>query len=367
MGGEIVAQGSPAEIIAANTTTGKWLLKGNLASNGDRRQPKDWMVVRGARANNLRGEDVAFPLATFTGICGVSGSGKSTLLMDTLGRALVKKLHSSSFAREPIDPGVHDGIDNPPKRAFLVDQTRHGIYSPARYLGFEKPLLKIYADSDDAQALGLTERSLSERCSACRGRGVIRIEMDFLPDEWVECETCKGTGYRQEAWEVRIRGVPLPEINAMTIDEVYQHFQADAKLAPRLDIVRQVGLGYLVWKQPAHTLSGGEVQRLKIAKELMKKTKNKTLYILDEPTVGLHLADVDRLISVLNRLVDAGHTVLTVEHHPYLLTACDWIVELGPVGGPEGGKIIAAGTPEEVSRLDTPTAPYLRELMGVSP
>jgi excinuclease ABC subunit A len=366
-GGEIVAQGKPAEIIAANTTTGKWLRDEELLLNGDRRQPKDWMVVRGARENNLSGEDVAFPLETFTGICGVSGSGKSTLLIDTLGRALVQKLHSTSFAHEPINPGEHEGIDNSPKRAFLVDQTRRGIFSPAKYLGFEKPLLKIFADSDDAQSLGLTEKTLGERCSACRGQGLIRIKMDFLPDELVDCETCKATGYRQEAWEVRIKGVSLPEINAMTIDEVYQHFQEEEKLTQHLAIVRQVGLGYLVWKQAAYTLSGGEVQRLKIANELMKKTRDKTLYILDEPTVGLHLEDVSRLVDVLNQLVDAGHTVLVVEHHPHLLAACDWIIELGPVGGPDGGKIIATGTPEAVAKMSTPTAPYLRDLLEVEP
>jgi excinuclease ABC subunit A len=191
----------------------------------------------------------------------------------------------------------------------------------------------------------------------------MRIKMGFLPDEWVECEICRGTGYSPEAWEVRIRGVSLPEINAMTIDEVYHHFQEEETLASRLDILRQVGLGYLVWKQPAYALSGGEVQRLKIAKELIKKANNKTLYILDEPTVGLHLEDVARLVDVLNRLVDVGHTVLAVEHHPYLLAACDWLIELGPVGGPDGGKIIAAGTPEQVAQLKTPTAPYLRELL----
>jgi excinuclease ABC subunit A len=362
-GGQIVAQGKPEEIIEAKTVTGKWLRDEKLRLIGDRRQLRNWMVVRGARANNLRGEDVAFPLGTLTGICGVSGSGKSTLLMDTVGRALVQKLHSTSFAREPINPGDHDSIDNPPKRAFLVDQTRRGIFSPAKFLGFEKPLLKIYADSDDAQSLGLTEKTLSTRCSACRGQGLIRIKMDFLPDEWVGCETCKGTGYRQEAWEVRIHGVSLPEINAMTINEVHNLLQSEEKLAPRLDIVRQVGLGYLVWKQAAYTLSGGEVQRLKIAKELMKKSRAETLYILDEPTVGLHLEDVARLVFVLNQLVDAGHTVLVVEHHPHLLAACDWIIEMGPVGGPDGGRIIATGTPEDVMKLNTPTAPYLRELI----
>jgi len=363
-GGKIIAQGGPMEIMKTGTPTGKWLREGTMQFRNGCRNPKEWMVIRGARANNLRGEDVRFPLGTLTGVCGVSGSGKSTLIMDTLGRALVKKSHSTSFSHEPFEPGEHDGIDNAPKRAFLVDQTRSGIYSPAKYLGLEKPLLKIYANSDDAQALGLTEKTLSERCSACRGQGLIRIEMGFLPDEWVECDICKGTGYRQEAWEVRVGGIALPEINAMTIDEVHQHFHREEKLTARLNVLRQVGLGYLVWRQSAYTLSGGETQRLKIAKELIKKTKHKTLYILDEPTVGLHLADVARLVEVLNQLVEAGHTVLAVEHHPHLLATCDWIIELGPVGGPEGGRVIATGTPEQVAQMETPTAPYLRELLN---
>jgi excinuclease ABC subunit A len=365
-GGKIIAQGTPTEIIAANTKTGIWLRKEIRSLYDTRREPKDWMVLHGAQENNLRAGDIAFPLSTLTGVCGVSGSGKSTLLIDTLGRALVRKTHTSSFSREPLEPGAHDSIEHAPKHAFLVDQARRGINSPAKFLGFENPLLKIYANGDDAQAFGLTEKDLKKRCSACRGRGLIRIDMGFLADEWVPCETCKGTGFRQEAWEVRIKGVALPEINAMTLNEISQILPEDGTLASRLDVVRQVGLGYLVWNQPAYTLSGGEVQRLKIAKELIKKTRRRTLYILDEPTVGLHLEDVARLIEVLNRLVDAGHSVLLVEHHPHLLAACDWLIELGPGGGPEGGRVIAKGTPEAVAQLDTPTSPYLRELLEVT-
>jgi len=366
-GGEIVAQGTITDIIQAETLTGKWLSADKNLVYSKRREPKGWMVLRGARENNLRGEDAAFPLGTLTGICGVSGSGKSTLLMDTLGRALVRKTHSSSFAQEPLEPGEHDGIENPPERAFLVDQARRGINSPAKFLGLEKPLLRLYGASDDAQALGLTEKDLAQRCTTCKGTGLIRIDMGFLPDERVECETCRGTGYQQEAWEARIRGVSLPEINSMTLDQVYEHFKDESRLATRLDVLRQVGLGYLVWNQPAFSLSGGEVQRLKIAKELTKLTRTKTLYILDEPTVGMHLEDVARLVQVLNRLVDAGHTVLAVEHHSHLLVACDWLIELGPVGGPEGGRIIAEGTPEDVARMVTPTAPYLKALLEGDP
>jgi excinuclease ABC subunit A len=191
--------------------------------------------------------------------------------------------------------------------------------------------------------------------------------MGFLPDEYVECETCRSTGYRPEAWEVRFNGVALPELNAMTLDEVYELFRDEEEIARPLSVVRQVGLGYLVWNQPAYTLSGGEVQRLKIAKELHKRTKTRTLYILDEPTVGLHMEDVARLVGVLHQLVDAGHTVVVVEHHPHLLANCDWLIELGPGGGPEGGEVIATGTPEDVMQMDTPTAPYLREVLEARP
>jgi excinuclease ABC subunit A len=365
-GGHITAQGPPADIIEAGTKTGQWLLDERLPINHNRRPFQDWMVVRGARENNLRGEDIDFPMGVLSGVCGVSGSGKSTLLLDTIGRALVKKSHTSSFSREPVQPGDHESIEQAPQRTILVDQTRRGISSPAKFLGLDRLLLKVYANTDDALALGLTEKDLKGRCSTCRGQGRLRLDMGFLPDEWSDCETCQGTGYRREAWEVHYKDVALPEINALTIDEVYQLVQEDEKIKARLDLIRQVGLGYLVWKQPAYTLSGGETQRLKIAKELLKKTKTKTLYILDEPTVGLHLADIENLVNVLNRLVEAGHTVIVVEHNPQLLTACDWLLELGPVGGPDGGHVIAAGTPEQVAMKDTPTAPYLRDLLEVT-
>ena len=181
----------------------------------------------------------------------------------------------------------------------------------------------------------------------------------------MECETCKGTGYRPEAWDVRVNGVALPAVNTMTLDEVYELFKDEEPIEKPLRLVRRIGLGYLVWNQPSYTLSGGEVQRLKIAKELYRKTKDRTLYILDEPTVGLHMEDVAQLIQVLNRLVDEGHTVVVVEHHPHVLVNCDWLVELGPGGGPNGGRIIAEGSPEDVARLNSPTAPFLRELLGV--
>jgi excinuclease ABC subunit A len=213
--------------------------------------------------------------------------------------------------------------------------------------------------------LGLDERQLGSRCSACKGRGLNRIEMGFLPALLLECETCHGTGCIPEAWEVRLQGRALPEINALTLDEVFELFAGEDKIARPLDIARRVGLGYLVWRQPAYTLSGGEAQRLKIVKELCRKSRQETLFILDEPTVGQHMEDVIRLIQVLYRLVDAGQSVVLVEHHPHALAACDWLIELGPGGGPKGGQVIAAGTPEEVALANTPTSPYLREILEV--
>ncbi len=375
LGGEIVAEGEPADIIKANTITGRWLVKDRTAisekkaglqkwmDTTKRRPPQGWMVVKGARENNLRGEDVHLPLGTLTGICGVSGSGKSTLLIDTVGRALVKQKHTSSFAREPLEPGVHDSISGNPKRTFIVDQSRQGIRSPANFLNLVQPMAKIFLQSDDAMALGLGEKDLARDCSACRGQGFLRLDMGFLPNELVECETCRGTGYRPEAWQVRVHDITLPDLNRMTLDGIYELFKEDPQIGNPLRVVREVGLGYLVWRQQSYTLSGGEVQRLKIAKELLKKANEPTLYILDEPTVGLHMEDVARLVAVLNRLVDEGHTVVVVEHHPHLLASCDWIIELGPVGGPQGGKVIAFGTPEEIAKEDTPTAPYLHEVL----
>jgi excinuclease ABC subunit A len=385
-GGEIVARGTPQDIEQAPTFTGQWL-RGEgerslspLASTDPtdqlpcfpadlrgRRKPTGWLVIRGARANNLRGETVEIPLATLVGVCGLSGSGKSTLMIDTLGRALVRTTHTTSFAHEPMDPGEHDAIEGAPARTVLVDQTRKGIRSPAAFLGLTKPLLNLYAASQDAHALGLDGKQLGRSCSTCKGRGRNRIEMGFLPDLLIECETCQGTGYRPEAWEVRVSGLALPEINALTLDQVRDLFPRERKIARPLEVACQVGLGYLVWRQPSYTLSGGEAQRLRIVKELCRKTAAETLYILDEPTLGQHMEDIARLIQVLHRLVDAGHTVILIEHHPHVLAACDWLLELGPKGGPDGGAVIAAGTPEDVSMLNTPTAPYLRQALGSEP
>ncbi|MGC9522659.1 MAG: ATP-binding protein [Anaerolineae bacterium] len=327
--------------------------------------------IEGANEHNLKNVDVEIGEG-LTVVTGVSGSGKSTLLIDTLGRALAPRKHTTSVASEPIDPGEHDAIKGAPGRAILVDQTKAGVRSPAHFLGLTRLLHQLYAESEDARALGLDAKALGQRCSACGGSGQTTLDMGFLPDVHVVCETCQGTGYRPEAWEVRLRGVPLPLCFTKTLDEVRALFgdmpgvtsgDASATLNAKLEMAQAVGLGYLVLHQPGYALSGGEAQRLKIADELYRTGRTKTLYILDEPTVGQHLEDVHRLVGALDRLVDQGHTVYVIEHHTHLLAACDWLVELGPGGGPDGGRIIAEGSPETVAAGDTPTARYLRPLM----
>lgn len=366
-GGFVVAQGTPQQVAAGNSEslTGKWLRgEREITIPHQRRAADGWLTLRGARANNLRGDDVFIPLGTLTGICGVSGSGKSTLFIDTLGRVLVPKKQTTSVAYEPLDPGEYDTLEGAPKRAILLDQSRRGIGNPMRYLKLDKPLLKLFADSEDARMLELDEKTLAENCSVCGGSGSTRIEMGFLPDVHVTCDACQGTGYRPEAWSVRLQGIALPEVNDLTIDEVYEHFGPDdAALARRLAMARAVGLGYLVMRQPGYALSGGEAQRLKIASDLCRKTNSPTLYILDEPTLGQHMEDVARLASVLHQLVDEGHSVIVIEHHTHLLATCDWLIELGPGGGPAGGRIIAEGTPETLAEAMTPTAPFLREIL----
>jgi excinuclease ABC subunit A len=365
-GGKIVAVGEPDRVLQTETTTAQWL-RGNRQIDRlpVRRRPKGWLTIYGAKANNLRGEDISFPLGVLVGICGVSGSGKSTLLIDTLGRALAPKKQTTSVAHMPVDPGEHERIDNALKRTMLVDQVKQGVRSPAIFLGLANTLHRIYAQSEDAVALGLDEKLLKRRCSVCGGNGSTSIDMGFLPNVHTVCEACNGTGHLPEAWDVRVRGVALPELMSMTIEEVYALHPDHPSLSRVLTATRDVGLGYLVLKQPGYALSGGEAQRLKIAKELCRKTTSKTLYILDEPTVGQHLEDVARLNTVLHHLVDTGNSVFVVEHHMHLLAACDWLLELGPGGGPSGGKLIASGTPEDVAKGETPTARYLREVLEI--
>lgn len=367
-GGEIVAVGKPEQVAKCDTITGKWLRgERRVDIDRERRAPKSWLTVKGAKENNLRDQTVRIPLGVLTGICGPSGSGKSTLLIDTVGRALAPRRITTSVAYEPLEPGKHDAIEGVPARTIILDQTRRGIRSPAQFLELFGILKSIYAESDDAKAAGLDRKQLTKPCTACDGRGYSRTEMGFLPDVFTSCETCRGTGCTPEAWDVRVCGVAFPELNRLTMNEVYNLFGNHPELKRKIGAALDVGLGYLVLRQPSYTLSGGEVQRLRIAKELARKAPSKSLYILDEPTVGLHLEDVNQLIDVLLKLVNQGHGVAVIEHHPYVLAACDWLIELGPGGGPKGGLVVAEGSPVKVAEGSTLTAPYIRQVLEGTP
>jgi excinuclease ABC subunit A len=365
-GGRIVAQGTPALVKKSEGITAGWL-------RGERRfhyRPRrllsagtNWLSIYGARANNLQAETVRFPLGLLVGVCGVSGSGKSTLLIDTLGRALAPKKQTTSVAYEPVEPGEYQRIEGAPPRALLVDQSKAGVSSPASYLNLTPTLHALYAESEDARALGLPAEALSRRCATCGGSGMLHLDMSFLPDVHIPCETCQGSGYLPEAWQVRLYDISLPEVFGLTIDQLVDLFGSVEKLSAPLHAAQAAGLGYLVLRQPGYALSGGEAQRLKIANELARKSPQDTLYILDEPSVGQHLEDVRRLSEVLHALVEAGGSVILVEHHPHLLACCDYLLELGPGGGPQGGRLIATGTPEQLALGNTPIAPYLKEVL----
>jgi excinuclease ABC subunit A len=363
-GGKIVAKGSLNEIKKSKTITADWL-NGKKKFNFVKREktPKKWLKIYGAKENNLKGDIVEIPHGLLVGLCGVSGSGKSTLLIDTIGRILAPIKHTTSMAQEPLEPGKYDKIEGELSQTIIIDQTRASITSPMNYLGLRSKFFKIFAASADAISLGLSDANLKKRCTACKGNGIIRTDMGFLPDIFDSCEVCNGTGYSMDAWKVKVNGVSLPELDEKTIDEVYDLFKEEESIEKKLKLVKDVGLGYLVINQKAFTLSGGEVQRLKIAKELGKQSKKKSMYILDEPTVGQHMEDVSRLIKVLHRLVKNGHTVIVIEHHTHLLAACDWLIELGPGAGDEGGRLIAAGTPKMIAKGNTPTAPYIKEIL----
>jgi excinuclease ABC subunit A len=322
------------------------------------------MVVRKPTANNLAGQDIEIPLGVMTGLCGVSGSGKSTLAIDIVGRVLAPPRLTTSVAYEDIRPGAHERIDGMPPRAVQADQSRSGMHTPGAFLGVLEPLRRAYAESAEATARGLRQRDLAQDCDACHGRGSIRVDMGFLPPLHRPCDACDGSGYPARVRELLVRGRSLPQLAESALDEVARLWQDVERITRPLDVAGELGLGYLRLGQPRQSLSGGEAQRLRLARELGRKHARPTLFILDEPTLGLHTTDADRLVGVLDRLIDRGHSVLVVEHDPRVLACCDWLVELGPGGGPDGGFVVAAGPPERVAAGTTATASYLRAVLG---
>jgi len=371
-GGHVIASGTLEEVLATPESITGQFLRGerSIPLPLIRRPPSEArLVVRGARANNLRNIDVAFPLGTFICIAGVSGSGKSTLINDILYRKLAQALY-----RAKQRPGVHDRIDGVQliDKVIDVDQSPIGRTprsNPATYVGVFTDIRDLYAKLPEAKIRGYRPGRFSfnvagGRCEACAGDGMIKIEMHFLPDIYVPCEVCKGRRYNREALEVKFRGKSIADVLEMTVDEAASLFEHQPRILRRLRTLQDVGLGYIRLGQPATQLSGGEAQRVKLSTELSRRDTGNTLYILDEPTTGLHFADVDKLLSVLHRLVDAGNTVIVIEHNLDVLKTADHIIDLGPGGGDAGGEVVAAGTPEDVAANPrSATGEYLARLL----
>ena len=327
-----------------------------------------WITVRNARGNNLQGIDLAIPLGLFVCVTGVSGSGKSTLIQDTLFPRLMYELFGTRTVWEPHDSVT--GLDQLDK-VIDIDQSPIGRTprsNPATYTGTFDMIRGLFAMTPDAKTRGYKNGRFSfnvkgGRCEACKGDGMLKIEMVFLPDVYVPCEVCKGKRYNRETLEVKYKGKNIADVLGMTIDEAVEVFRPIPKIFRKLETLQEVGLGYIRMGQPATTLSGGEAQRIKLAAELSKRSTGRTIYILDEPTTGLHFEDVRKLLGVLHRLVDSGNTVLVIEHNLDVIKTADYLIDMGPEGGTGGGHVIAFGTPEQVA--ETPgshTGRYLKEM-----
>ncbi len=353
-------QGKPQQLMAApgESLTGQYLTGArSIEMPAKRRKGSgEKVVVRGARANNLQNVDVAFPLGTLIAVTGVSGSGKSTLVNEILYRSLARTIY-----RSIDEPGAHDGIDGLSQidKVIQIDQSPIGRTprsNPATYTGLFTFVRELFAMLPDARARGYKAGRFSfnvkgGRCETCQGDGVIAIEMHFLPNVYVTCEECKGRRYNRETLEIRYRGKSIAEMLELTVDQALELVENFPTIATRLRTLQEVGLGYLTLGQSATTLSGGEAQRVKLSRELARRGTGRTMYILDEPTTGLHFEDVRKLLDVLNRLVDQGNTVVVIEHNLDVIKCADWVIDLGPEGGLGGGKIVASGSPEAVAKV----------------
>ncbi len=373
-GGEIVAQGTPEEVINnPKSLTGQYL-RGQLEIEIPKMRrsvaKKKRIVVRGANEHNLKSVTVEFPLKAFTCVTGVSGSGKSTLVEDTLYKALANKLHRALDV-----PGKHQeimGIENIDK-VIMIDQSPIGRTprsNPATYTGLFTHIRELFAQTKDAKLRGYGPGRFSfnvhgGRCDNCSGEGYLKIEMQFMPDVYLPCDVCKGKRYNSETLQVKYKDKNISEVLAMTVSEGAQFFEAFPKIASALIVLEEVGLGYIELGQSATTLSGGEAQRIKLASELSRRSTGDTLYILDEPTTGLHFDDIKKLLHVLNRLVDGGNTVVVIEHNMDVIKTADWIIDMGPEGGEGGGRIIVTGPPEEIVKYhqESYTAKYLKQVL----
>ena len=371
-GGEIVCAGTPKEIMACKESiTGQYLSGARKVPVPEVRRPGNggFLTVRKARQNNLKGIDVKIPLGTFTCVSGVSGSGKSSLVNEILYKTLAAELNGAK-----AKPGLSDGIDGMEQLDKVIDIDQSPIgrtprSNPATYTGVFTDIRELFAQTADAKMRGYGSSRFSfnvkgGRCEACEGDGILKIEMHFLPDVYVPCEVCKGKRYNRETLEVKYKGKSIYDVLEMTVEEAMTFFESLPRIRRKIATLFEVGLGYIKLGQPATTLSGGEAQRVKLATELSKRSTGKTIYILDEPTTGLHTYDVQKLIEVLQKLVDAGNTVVVIEHNLDVLKTADWVIDLGPEGGDRGGTLVAAGTPEELVKIpESYTGQYLKPLL----
>jgi excinuclease ABC subunit A len=374
-GGAVIAEGTPEEVMQNSASLTGQYLSGfrQIPIPKNRREPKNtgnrWLTIKGAKANNLQNVTASIPLGTFTCVTGVSGSGKSTLIVETLYKALAKRLNG---AREHA--GEHSALDGVGHLDKIVDIDQSPIgrtprSNPATYTGAFSPIRDWFSQLPESSERGYKPGRFSfnvkgGRCEACQGDGVIKIEMHFLPDVYVQCDVCKGKRYNRETLEIHFRGKSIADVLEMTVDEGVEFFKAVPVIRDKLLTLQQVGLGYIHIGQQATTLSGGEAQRVKLAKELSRRATGRTLYILDEPTTGLHFEDVRKLLEVLHRLVETGNTVLVIEHNLEVIKTADWILDLGPDGGTGGGRMVAEGPPEEVVKVsESYTGQYLARLL----
>jgi excinuclease ABC subunit A len=374
-GGHVVAEGA-ADAVAGNpdSITGQFLAgKRTIAVPERRPHDNGSFLVRGARMHNLKGIDVGFPVGKFVCVTGVSGSGKSTLVNEIVYKSLANRLH-----RARVKPGDHDAVEGIEcfDKVIEIDQKPIGRTprsNPATYTDLFTHIRELYSLTPEAKVRGYKPGRFSfnvrgGRCETCKGDGQIKIEMHFLPDVYVPCETCGGKRYNRETLEVRFKGKSIADVLEMSVEEALRFFAKIPKVRRRLQTLHDVGLDYIKLGQPATTLSGGEAQRVKLAAELSKIATGRTLYILDEPTTGLHFADIEKLLEVLQRLVDSGNTVLVIEHNLDVIKQADWIVDLGPEGGDAGGEVVAVGTPEQVAEVDDSfTGQYLRQVLVRKP
>lgn len=372
-GGMIVASGTPEEVSKnPKSLTGKFLNgedKIQTPKNRRKIQKNEKLVIKNARENNLKNIDVEIPLGVMTVVSGVSGSGKSTLVNEILSKELLARKHRAQEV-----PGAHDEILGLEKldKAIVIDQSAIGRTprsNPATYTGVFTQIRELFAGTPEANIRGYKAGRFSfnvkgGRCENCQGDGVIKIEMHFLPDVYVECDVCHGKRYNREALEILYKGKTISDVLEMTIDEATEFFENIPAIHRKLKTIQEVGLGYIKLGQPATTFSGGEAQRIKLATELARASTGKTMYILDEPTTGLHNADVKRLLSILNRLVDAGNSMVIIEHNLDVIKSADWLIDMGPEGGAGGGTVVATGTPEQVSKVEKSwTGKYLKNIL----